>query len=153
MYFYQKFNLKSIKLDKFENDNQDKTFQEFVVICYAKVKNKYGYLIKTDSVVENILYSFMIYETYNKSDKYLINLKNRIKSKNNYYSILNIESNTKLSDEEAIVLIKEKLENKYKKIKKDQDVEEKLIKEKYKQNKDIKEVKNILNIIKEFNNK
>ena len=153
LYFYQKINLKSIKLDKFEEDNKDKTFQEFVVVCYAKLKNKYGYLIKTDSIIEDMLYSYMIYETYKKSDKYLINLKNKFKSKKHYYSILNIESDTKLTDEEAIVLIKEKLENKYKKIKKDKDVEEKLIKEKYKTNKDIKEIENILNILKDFNNK
>ena len=153
LYFYQKINLKSIKLDKFEEDNKDKTFQEFVVVCYAKLKNKYGYLIKTDSIIEDMLYSYMIYETYKKSDKYLINLKNKFKSKKHTYSILNIESDNKLSDEEAIVLIKEKLENKYKKNKKDKDISEKLIKEKYKTNKDIKEIENILNILKEFNNK
>lgn len=153
LYFYQKINLKSIKLDKFEEENKDKTFQEFVVVCYAKLKNKYGYLIKTDSIIEDMLYSYMIYETYKKSDKYLINLKNIFKSKKHYYSILNIESDTKLTDEEAIVLTKEKLENKYKKIKKDKDVSEKLIKEKYKTNKDIKEIENILNILKDFNNK
>lgn len=152
LYFYQKFNLKSIKLDKFENENMDKTYQEFVVVCYAKLKNKYGYLIKTDPVIENILYSFMIYETHEKSSKYLLRLKDKFKNKKHTYSILNVESDNKISDEEAIVLIKEKLESKYKKIKKDKElIEEKLIKEKYKQSKDFKEIENILNIIKDFN--
>ena len=154
IYFYQKLNIKSINLDKFENDNKNKNYQEFVIISYAKFKNKYNYLIKTDSLIEDILYSFMIYETYKKSNNYLLYLKDKIKNKNKSYGIMNIETNNKITDEESIVLIKEKLENKYKKIKKNKDnLEEKLIKERYKQINIIKEIENILNIIREFKNK
>ena len=154
IYFYQKLNIKSINLDKFENDNKNKNYQEFVIISYAKFKNKYNYLIKTDSLIEDILYSFMIYETYKKSNNYLLYLKDKIKNKNKSYGIMNIENDNKITDEESIVLIKEKLENKYKKIKKNKDnLEEKLIKERYKQINIIKEIENILNIIREFKNK
>ena len=151
MYFYQKLNVKSIKLDKFESDNKDKTYQEFVVISYARLKNKYGYLIKTDSMIEDLLYSFMIYETYQKSYNYKQILIDKIKNRNKRYGILNVETNNKVTDEESIVLVKEKLETKYKRIKKDKDIKDKLIKEKYKQKKELEEINKILDILKEFN--
>ena len=153
LYFYQKLNLKSIKLDKFESDNKDATFQEFVVVSYAKLKNKYGYLIKTDSILEDILYSFMVYETFQKSNNYVKFLKEKLKNKKRTYGIMNVVSNEKITDEESIVLIKEKLELKYKKLKKEKDIEiitEKLMKEKYKQSKEINEIKKILQLIQEF---
>ena len=155
MYFYQKLNIKSINLDKFENENKDKTYQEFVVVSFAKLKNKYGYLIKTDENIEELLYSFMIYEIYKKSHNYPLYLKDKIINKNKSYGIMNIENDIKITDEESIVLIKEKLENKNNKLKrnKDKDIIDKLIKEKYKQKNNIDDIKNILNIIKEFKNK
>ena len=152
LYFYQKLNIKTINLDKFESDNKDKTYQEYVVVSYAKYKNQYGYLIKTNNLIENLLYSFMIYETYQKSKNYLLLLKDKIKNKKHIYGILNVESDTRLTNEESIVMIKEKLENKLNRSKNKDNLEEKLIKEKYKNNKDIDEIIKILNIINEFNN-
>ena len=155
LYGYQKLNIKSIKLDEEEKENLDNTYKEFIIINYAKLKNKYSYLIKTNSYTENILYSFMIYETYLKSSNFINYLKNKL-IKNKRYGIMNLESDHKLTDEESIVLVKENLEsklNKLKRTKNKDEIIEKLIKVKYKQNKEVKEINKILNIIIDFKNK
>ena len=147
LYFYNKLNLKTFKLEKEEKDNYNNYYKEFVVINYARFKNKYSYLIKTNENIENILYSFMIYETYKKNKNIISLVKEKINNKNRY-GIMNIESDHKLSDEESIVIIKEKLEAKLKRIKNKNEITEKLIKDKY--SRDYKEIIEILNIIKEF---
>ncbi len=155
IYGYQKLNVKSIKLDSLEEQMQEDDFQEFVVVLYAKLKNKYGYLIKSDSKIEEMLYSFMIYETYLKSNHFVLYLKKKYINKEHSYGIMQVESNEKINDEESIVLMKEKLESKLSKLKRSKDkdeIDEKLIKEKYKTKNDIKEIEKILKIIKEFKN-
>lgn len=155
LYGYQKLNVKSIKLDSLEEQMQEDDFQEFVVVLYAKLKNKYGYLIKSDSKIEEMLYSFMIYETYLKSNHFVLFLKKKYINKEHSYGIMQVESNEKINDEESIVLMKEKLELKLSKLKRSKDkdeIDEKLIKEKYKTKNDIKEIEKILKIIKEFKN-
>lgn len=147
LYFYNKLNLKTFKLEKEEKDNYNNYYKEFVVINYARFKNKYSYLIKTNENIENILYSFMIYETYKKNKNIISLVKEKINNKNRY-GIMNIESDHKLSDEESIVIIKENLEAKLKRIKNKNEITEKLIKDKY--SRDYKEIIEILNIIKEF---
>ena len=148
MYFYNKLNLKSIKLVSSEKENFDKRYQEYVIITYAKLKNKYSYLIKTSEDIENIIYSFMIYEV-NKKNKNIIDLmKDKIANKNRY-GILNIQSNHKITDEESIVITLEKLENKNKRLKNKDERIEKLIKDNY-NNDDYQEIIKILNIIKNF---
>ena len=148
LYFYNKLNLKSIRLEKREQENFDSRFKEFVVITYAKLKNNYHYLIKTNEDIENILYSFMIYETYKKNTNIISSIKDKIKNKNKY-GLLNIESDHKLTIEESIVMMLEKLENKNKRIKTKEDKVEKLIKDNYKSD-EYKEIIKILDIIKNF---
>ena len=97
----------------------------------------------------------MIYETYLKSSNFINYLKNKL-IKNKRYGIMNLESDHKLTDEESIVLVKENLEsklNKLKRTKNKDEIIEKLIKVKYKQNKEVKEINKILNIIIDFKNK
>ena len=154
MYFYNKLNIKTIKLEKDEQKNYEEYYKEFIIVNYAKLKNKYSYLIKTNIEIENILYSFMIYEEY-KKNKNIINLVKDIITKKDSYGIMNIKSDHKLSDEESIVVVKELLENKYKKLtrlKNNDERIEKLIKEKYKLNKDKNEIIKILEIITNFKN-
>ena len=148
LYFYNKLNLKSIKLEKSEKENFDSRFKEFVVISYAKLKNKYSYLIKTNEDIENLLYSFMIYETYRKKSNVISLIKDKILNKNKY-NMLNIKSDHKLTIEENIVLMLEKLENKNKRIKNKNEKIEKLIKDNY-GNDEYKEIIKILDIIKNF---
>ena len=104
LYFYNKLNIKSIKFEQFENDNKDIFFKEYVIVNYAKLKNKYGYLIKTNKEIENILYSFIINESLKKKKNVINLIKDGINNKN------------KMTMEERIVNTKEKLENKVKKI-------------------------------------
>ena len=148
LYFYNKFNLKSIKLDKNEQDNFDIRFKEFVIISYARLKNKYGYLIKTNEDIENLLYSFMVYEIYKKNTNVILKIKDKITNKNKY-GIFNIKSDHKRTYEESIVMMLEKIENKNKRIKNKEDRIEKIIKDNYK-NEEYTEIIKIFDIIKNF---
>ena len=139
MYFYNKLNLKSIKLEKFETDNYDKYFKEFVIVTYAKLKNKYDYLIKTNKDIENILYSFLVFERYKKNKNIISLLNEKVSNKSQ-----------KVTIEESIVMTKEKLKNKIKRIKNKQNIIDTLIKDNYKDSNDIENINKILDIIKEF---
>ena len=140
LYFYNKLNVKSINLTKFDNDNYEEYYKEYVIMSYAKLKAKYSYLIKTNIDVENILYSFLIYEDYQKN-KNVINL---IKENINKNNVLNKD----ISIEENIVKLKEKLESKYRRVKNNKV--DSLIKDNYKEEKSYNEIIKILNIIEEF---
>lgn len=156
LYLVKKLNLASIKLKTEEKENFDNRFQEYVVVNYAKFKNKYNYLIKNKNLeIENLMYSFLIYENYKHGYlyNYFKDTKNKIFKKESNYGILNIKSDHFITNEEGIVILKEQLESKLKRIKKSSREEDlkKLINEKYKESKDYKEVKKIYNIIQEFN--
>jgi len=148
LYFSSKLNIKEIKFAKDEEENSLKYFKEFVIVNYAKLKNKYDYLIKSNSDIEDLLYTFMIYEISNNNKNIISLIKNKINNKN---GIMNIESNRKISDEESIVIAKEKLESKYKKIRNSNKIES-LIKDNY-SNKEYNDLKNIYDIIVNFKTK
>ena len=156
LYFIKKLNLTSIKLKTEEKEEFTNRYQEYVIVNYAKFKNKYGYLIKSnDKDIENIIYSFLIYENYLHGYlyNYFKDIKNKIIKKESKYGILNIESDHFISNEEGIVILKERLEIKSRRIKKSKDKNEnlkKLINEKYKESHDYKEIMKIYNIIEEF---
>ena len=156
IYIIKKINLTEVKLKNLEKENYDNRFQEYVVINYAKFKNKYAYLIKhKEDIIENLMYSFLIYENYKHGYlyNYFKDIKNKIFRKESNYGILNIKSDHFITNEEGIVILKEQLENKLKRIKKTTKEEnlKKLINEKYKESKDYKEIVKIYNIIEEFN--
>ncbi|MBQ8891444.1 MAG: hypothetical protein IJ068_01100 [Bacilli bacterium] len=140
-YFYNKLNIKSIKLDKLDNDNYLEYYKEFVVLNYARLKNKYNYLIKTNIDIENVLYSILIYETYKKNKNIIYLIKDRFNKKNNLFD------NDK-TIEENIVFLKDKLEAKYKRVKNNKL--ESIIKDNYKDINDYNEILKIMDIIKEF---
>ena len=148
LYFYNNLNFKSIKLSENEVKTFDSRFKEFVIITYARLKSQYSYLIKTNEDIENLLYSFMIFEIYKKNKNVFFLIKDKIKNKNKY-GILNIASDHPLSNEESITIIREKLENKSKRIRNKQNLVDNLIKDNY-NNDDYSEIIKILNIIKEF---
>ena len=141
LYFYNKLNLKSIKLENDDKDNALKYYKEFIIVNYAKLKNKYGYLIKTNVDVENTLYSFMIYEDLKKNKNLFDFIKDNINNKTNMFD-------KEITVEENIVKLKEKLENKYKKVKNNKV--DCLIKDNYKSKVDYNEIIKIMDIIKEF---
>ena len=152
LYLYQLFKNSNMKDKKIIKDNHDKHFQEYVILNYAKFKNKYSYLIKVKNKdIENVLYSMIIYESLVNSglSKYLKRIRNRI-NQVNIYGIMNVNSNHFITDEESIVIVKDKLVKKYHHLKKDCNYLE-LIKVKYQDKESIFEIKKILKIIEDFN--
>ena len=152
LYLYQLFKNSNIKDKKIIKNNYDKHFKEYVILSYAKFKNRYSYLIKVKNKdIENVLYSMLIYESLVNSglSKYLKRIRNRI-NQVNIYGIMNVNSNHFITDEESIVIVKDKLVNKYHHLKKDSNTLE-LIKVKYQDKESIFEIKKILKIIEDFN--
>lgn len=88
--------------------------KEQVVMEYAKFKNKYADSIKTeDEIVNDLLYSIMIFENYKTPKIYrklneYINTFKRSKTK---YGIMQVESYNRISDLESINIVKEELES------------------------------------------
>lgn len=126
---------------------QDK---EYIVMQYAKYKNKYNNIINSKYLeINNLLYSIMIYENYNKPElirkidliKYKL-FKEKIK-----FGIMQIEKNNPITDEESIDISKKKLERIYNINKDIKDI----IKKYYKKEKN--EIKIIYEVINEFNQK
>ena len=152
LYLYQLFKNSNIKDKKIIKNNYDKHFKEYVILNYAKFKNRYSYLIKVKNKdIENVLYSMLIYESLVNSglSKCLKRIRNRI-NQVNIYGIMNVNSNHFITDEESIVIVKDKLVKKYHHLKKDCNTLE-LIKVNYQDKESIFEIKKILKIIEDFN--
>ena len=152
LYLYQLFKNSNMKDKKIIKNNYDKHFKEYVILNYAKFKNRYSYLIKVKNKdIENVLYSMLIYESLVNSglNKYLKRIRNRI-NQVNIYGIMNVNSNHFITDEESIVIVKDKLVKKYHHLKKDINTLE-LIKVKYQDKESIFEINKILKIIEDFN--
>lgn len=152
LYLYQLFKNSNIKDKKIIKNNYDKHFKEYVILNYAKFKNRYSYLIKVKNKdIENVLYSMLIYESLVNSglSKCLKRIRNRI-NQVNIYGIMNVNSNHFITDEESIVIVKDKLVKKYHHLKKDCNTLE-LIKVKYQDKESIFEINKILKIIEDFN--
>ena len=134
-------------------------WQEYVIMFYAKYKNKYHYLIKSKNyLIENLIYSFLIYESYNHTSFYrtMKKIKNKVFKRNTTYGILEIASDHFITEEESISIFKERLENKEKRLKrtnKQEEILRKLIREKYKETKTISEIIKIYDLICDFNKK
>lgn len=154
LYIYQILKKSKKTNPKKEKNDYDVRFREYVILNYAKFKNKYSYLIKNkNKTIENVLYSFIIYENYINSglNKYIKMIKHRLNNLN-VYGIMQVNSDKYLSDEESIVITKNKVVNKYNKIKNnDINIIEELIKTKYSDKFVIKEIIKINDIIEDFN--
>ena len=157
-YGYQK--LSNLELPKKMKDSDyNLNWQEYVIMFYAKYKNKYHYLIKSKNfLIENLIYSFLIYESYNHTSFYrtMKKIKNKVFKRNTTYGILEIASDHFITEEESISIFKERLENKEKRLKrtnKQEEILRKLIREKYKETKIINEIIKIYDLICDFNKK
>ena len=141
-----KINLKTIKNDQifYYQDN------EYIVMQYAKFKNKYYNEINLkEKKLVPLIYSIMIYENYHNPSifRFLDKYKNLISKKQLKYGIMQIESNEYITDIESIKITIKKLE----KLAKNNIKIEKIINEYYKY--DNIEVLSIYNKIEEFNKK
>lgn len=127
--------------------SQDK---EYIVMQYAKYKNKYFDIVSTKQEELNLLiYSIMIYENYNKPElmRKLDNLKYKIFKEVGTFGIMQIEKNKPITDEKSIEIAKKKLEKIYTSSKDKNNIKT-IIKKYYK--KDIKEIEDIYKIINNF---
>lgn len=134
---------------------QDK---EYIVMQYAKYKNKYNNLVTSKyEYLNQLIYSIMIYENYNKPEliRKIDTLKYKIFHEENKFGIMQIEKKQPITDKESIELAKKKLERIYTTNIKDKvgelDIIKILIKKYYK--KDTKEIISIYQIISKFNKK
>ena len=131
---------------------QDK---EYIVMQYAKYKNKYNNLVTSKYQEINLItYSIMIYENYNKPElqRKIDNLKYKLFREEGKFGIMQLEKKQPITDEESIILSIKKLERIYTTNCKDKTTNKEtirlLIKKYYK--KDIKEIEDIYKIIKNF---
>ena len=123
---------------------------EYIVMQYAKFKNKYYKDIKTTSKeLLPLIYSIMIYENYQKPSiiRFLDKSKSKFKQKESKYGIMQIQSKEYIDDIASIKLATKKLE----KIYKTTNNIPKVIESYY--NNENKEIVSIYNEIIEFNKK
>lgn len=130
--------------------------REYVVMQYAKFKNKYFRVVRSRyRELIPVIYSIMIYENYNKGSlirKFDI-LKYKIYKRRDKFGIMQIFSNYPVSDNRSIVIAIRKLERLYVSIG-DKEINYKnvfkLLNKYYKSSVDIKKVVNIYKIIVSF---
>ena len=90
--------------------------REYVVMQYAKFKNKYFRVVRTKyRELIPVIYSIMIYENYNKGEviRKLDNLKYKISKNRDKFGIMQVYSNYFISDDKSIVIAIRKLEKLY----------------------------------------
>ncbi len=79
--------------------------REYVIVMYAKLKNRYFKVIKSKKdLVNKLIYAMMIYENYTHpliSRKMTI-IKSKIFENTYHYGIMQVESNQEIDDEESI---------------------------------------------------
>lgn len=134
---------------------QDK---EYIVMQYAKYKNKYQHLItsKYPNIVL-LMYSLLIYENYHKPEpiRQIDRLKYKLLHQEGKFGIMQIEKKYPITDEESIKIAQKTLEKLYqincKETTNDKATLKILIKKYYKEEK--KEVETIYQTIKNFNQK
>lgn len=130
--------------------------QEYVVMQYAKLKSKYSNVIKTKYYkLIPLIYSIMIYENYYKPNFFrkMDRLKYKIDGEERKFGIMQIKSQTILTDEESLKIAINQLEKSYfHLIKMKKKFNPSIILARYYQRKfSFKEILNIYSIIIKFN--
>lgn len=128
--------------------------KEYIVMQYAKYKNKYNNIVSSkNEVLNQLTYSIMVYENYNKPEliRKIDLLKYKLFHEENKFGIMQINRKQPITDEESIIICLNKLEKIYNSNKDNKDIIKPLIKKYYK--KDIKELISIYNTINKFNKK
>ena len=154
--FYIKKNIDiKVPVDNNVSFYQDR---EYIVMQYAKYKNKYYNLVSSkNETVNKLVYSMMIYENYNKPEliRKIDVLKYRLFHEEGKFGIMQIEKKQPITDDESINIVRSKLERinstNIKDKKSDLEIAKILIKKYYK--KDNNEVMAIYQEIKKFDQK
>ncbi len=144
---------KKIEIQK-ENENKEK--KEYIIVQYAKLKNKYSTKIKTKhKELIPLIYAIMIYENKNRPELFrkLDYHLYKLNGKANKFGIMQIYSKYYIDDENSISVAIRRLEKIYYQLSKKNNSDRQIIKEYYKKENVEREVLTILNEIKQFNKK
>ena len=159
IFIYNLFKSNIVKNENTKKSNFIERKREYVVVMYAKLKNKYYKLIKSKYLIINrLVYLIMVYENYKTPGfcRKINVIKNRFIRKECKYGIMQVESSCEIDDEKSIKLSIAKLEKDYSKLDKklkDIDVLKTLLSDKYSTKEDINDVIDIYNEINEFENR
>ena len=159
IFIYELFKENITKTEKENKSSFIERKKEYVVVMYAKFKNRYYKIVKSkESFINRLVYSIMIYENYQNPalTRKINNIKNKFNNKNSKYGIMQIESDKEIDDEKSIKMTINKLEKNYLKV--DKKIKEKdlivsLLNDKYLNKDDINNIIDIYNEIIEFENR
>lgn len=159
IFLYNLFKNNFVKVEKTKKNNFIDRKREYVVITYAKLKNKYYRIVKSKNILVNrVIYAIMIYENYKNPAlvRKLSNIINRFVNKESKYGIMQVESEKEIDDEKSIKLVLTKMDKSYTKLDKklsDIDKVSLLLKEKYDDIEYVNDIIDIYNEIIEFENR
>lgn len=159
LFSYNLFKENVKKKDNVKKVNFIERKREYVVVMYAKLKNKYYRVVKSKEVLVNrLVYSIMIYENYKNPSFYrkFVSIMNRFVNKEIRYGIMQVESEREIDDEKSIKLSVSKIEKSYAKLDKKKSEEEKivlLLEEKYTNKEYINDILDIYKEIIDFENR
>ncbi len=157
IFIYNLFKDNFVKNTSVKKSNFIDRKREYVVVTYAKLKNKYYKSVKSKELfINRFTYSVMIYENYKNPYFYrkFSNFMNRFVNKEMKYGIMQVESDKEITDERSIKLYINKIEKDYSKLGTKLSDEEKinsLLSDKTSEY--IKDVFDIYNEINEFENR
>ena len=155
LYLYQNIKIIDNPVIIEEKPIDNSKYREYIVTNYAKFKNLYNNEIDTDnSLLKNLLYAIMIYED-KKRNKYLRAIDNLFIGKiNKLYKvgIMQVPSKIYLTDVESIKIVENKLIKIYNKylIADELTMVNKILKDYYKDDLIVNNVKYIYNVINNF---
>jgi len=159
IFIYGLFKNNISKIDTSKKTNFIDRKREYVVVMYAKLKNKYYKIVKSkDLFVNRLVYSIMIYENYKNPLFYrkFVNIINRFVNKEIRYGIMQVDSDKEIDDEKSIKLSINILEKKYFKLDKkltEQEIISILLSDKYDDQNYINDIFDIYNEIVQFENR
>ena len=152
-YMKQKNSKKNIPNKK---KNKNETEKEYIVMQYAKLKNKYSQMIHTKyEELRIITYAIMIYENKKKPEivRKLDYLIYKLNGKAKKFGVMQIYSKYYIDDENSISIAVRRLERIYYKMRKEPINDKQILKEYYKNDNTTREILKIIRVIKNFNEK
>lgn len=159
IFLYNLFKDNLGKVEKAKKNSFIDRKREYVVVSYAKLKNKYYRVVKSKDVILNrVVYAIMVYENYKNPVlvRKFSNILNRFVNKESKYGIMQAESEKEIDDEKSIKLVLTKLEKVNKTIDKkvvEFDRVALLLKDKYNDEEYINDIIDIYKEIIEFENR
>jgi len=144
---------------KTDNKRKIKNYDDYIIVSYAKLKNKYSeYVVCDIKLLIPVVYSIMVFNSYKRPSLFrkIDYIRYNFNGKKDKLGIMQVKSNKYISDEESIELSIKKLLKIYNKLSSDKKLNKKdlvsdLLKEYDKSNADT--ILDIYNIIVNFDKK